>query len=316
LALGSLFRRRGEVDRAIRIHQNLIARPQLNRTQRAEALLALGQDYLCAGVLDRAEHLLLEVVDLQASQSEESLKLLLEIYQREKAWDNAINIAEQLKHANPDIRVHVAHFLCEKAQLAWDSAERDKSLRLLNQALQKDANAVRASVLLGDYNLQLANYKLALYHYNQVWQQDKEYISTVIDNLVACYEHLGKEQELQAYLTEMLKQHSNATVLLALAKRLSLRDGVDAAMAFLAKELKRHPTLKGLQYLVELQSSNALVIEKDNLSMLQDLIDSLLETKPTFRCNRCGFSGRVLHWSCPGCHAYNSVKPICGPEGE
>src|SRR3990167_5526083 len=97
LALGSLFRRRGEVDRAIRIHQNLIARPQLSLFQRKEALMALGQDYMSAGVFDRAEHIFLEVVELAGDREVNSLRGLLAIYQQEKAWEKALDVIQKVE---------------------------------------------------------------------------------------------------------------------------------------------------------------------------------------------------------------------------
>lgn len=314
LALGSLFRRRGEVDRAIRIHQNLIARPQLDRQQRAEALLALGQDYMSAGVLDRAEHLLLEVIELKGSQTNESLRLLLQIYEQEKSWDHAIAIAEKM--AGNAMRVNIAHYHCEKAQRAWSHGERESAMRLVYKALNKDPACVRASILLGNMYSECGNYKAALPHYQRVADQDLAFLSEVIEPMVACYQHLGKEQELLTCLHNISNRQPSTTVILALAERCELHQGSVKASEFLAKELQHRPTLKGLQRLIDFQQDMATASERSNLFMLRELVKNLLEKKPIYRCSRCGFSGKTLHWLCPSCHKWSAIKPISGTEGD
>src|SRR3990167_1046957 len=115
LAVGKLFRRRGEVDRAIRIHQNLIARPQLEKNYREQSLFELGQDYLSAGMLDRAERVFLELVNAK-SHAAQALKILIDIYQQERDWLNAIDMAERYESATrQNMQPVIAHYYCELA---------------------------------------------------------------------------------------------------------------------------------------------------------------------------------------------------------
>jgi len=146
LALANLFRRRGETDRAIRIHQNLIARPTLNSSQRIQALVELGLDYMNAGVLDRAEQLFLELLQ-QSSPPEQAIKQLLRIYQQEKHWDKAIEMAKRLQpNKNNDIGILIAQFYCELAEQKFDSNPTSIA-QILKQAHAYDPNCVRASLL-------------------------------------------------------------------------------------------------------------------------------------------------------------------------
>ena len=134
LALGNLYRRRGEVDRAIRIHQNLIARPNLESEQRSEALLELGHDYLSAGLLDRAENLLQELAD-GGDYRVQALRQLIDIYEQEKDWSKAIACGHLLEkvtgnHLSPVI----AHYQCELAERLRESGEADAALEMVNKA--------------------------------------------------------------------------------------------------------------------------------------------------------------------------------------
>src|SRR3990167_8991790 len=142
LALGSLFRRRGEVDRAIRIHQNLIARPQLHIMQRKAALMALAEDYLRAGVYDRAERIFIEVVELGGDTDPNSLKGLLAIYQHEKAWEKALDILKKFalvtgNHMNKE----AAHYHCEMAEQCLSKGAEEQAYNMMKQALVIDKNA-------------------------------------------------------------------------------------------------------------------------------------------------------------------------------
>ena len=141
LALGTLFRRRGEADRAIRIHQNLIARPNLSKELRLQALLALGEDYLKAGVLDRAERVLLEFTEIASGEiAIIGLRHLLDIYQQEKRWDLAINIANKLlTHGEPYQR-NIAHYYCELALQAKAQSQLEQTQRYLKRALEIEQN--------------------------------------------------------------------------------------------------------------------------------------------------------------------------------
>ncbi len=219
LALGSLFRRRGEVDRAIRIHQNLIARPNLNKQQRIHALLALGQDYMRAGVLDRAERIFHEVVD-SGEETLPSLRHLLDIYQQEKAWKKAINVASQLKVKNGDnMNINVAHYYCELAMNARGKNDIEEAKKFLRKALVINKDCVRASLIHGEIEINQSRYKAAMKFYKQVETQDADYITEAISPLCLCYEKLGRKEELLLYLKQCLHKYPRITLVLMLIQQ-------------------------------------------------------------------------------------------------
>lgn len=185
LALGSLFRRRGEVDRAIRIHQNLIARPQLSIQQRKEALMALGQDYMSAGVFDRAERIFLEVVELGGSRDTSSLQGLLAIYQQEKAWEKALDIIKKLEiSTGASFHNQAAHYYCEMASQALKINAMDRAIYCIKQAMNVDPESVRASLMNATIEMKEGRYKQAIRSLKRVPQQDAEFLTEIIEPLV------------------------------------------------------------------------------------------------------------------------------------
>ena len=189
LALGCLFRRRGEVDRAIRIHQNVIARPQLNIAQRKEALFALGQDYLSAGLFDRAEKVFLEVVELGGEQEKQSLHGLLTIYQQEKAWEKALAVVKRLDLVlGQKNNIVAAHYFCEMAELLIKQQQYEKAYQAIRQALAFDAKSVRANLIFSQMEIHHQRYKNAIKALRQITKNDPDFTPEVIELLVLAYQ--------------------------------------------------------------------------------------------------------------------------------
>ncbi len=316
LALGSLFRRRGEVERAIRIHQNLIARPTLSRDQRTYALLELGEDYLRAGLLDRAESLFQEVVDLNA-HVEPALRSLLEIYQQEKEWARAIEVAERLEQTSGSpMRLVIAQFHCEQAEIERDRGEINTARQCLRRALTIDPACVRASMLIGELERSLGNHDSAVLALTRITQQDPEFLPVVLDALGDSYAALGREQDFEAFLAAVPESAQGASVILRQTELRRQRDGDVAAQAFLVEALRRHPSVRGLDRLIEFNLQSAETPQPTELAVLHDLFSRLLQDKAMYACHQCGFSARSLHWQCPGCRSWASIRPIRGVEGE
>ncbi|EKD54590.1 MAG: hypothetical protein ACD_60C00066G0004 [uncultured bacterium] len=310
LAVGKLFRRRGEVDRAIRIHQNLIARPQLDKTYREQSLFELGQDYFSAGVLDRAERIFLDVVDVK-EYAIPALRALLDIYQQEKAWENAIHIANKLEMATKrNMQPVIAHYYCELAEIALHKQLHDEADRYLDQAILADSSCVRASLLQAKYDMHKKDYKAALKSLKKIKDQNPDYLSEAIDALASCYEELKEEEKLVDYLMRTLNEYPRIPIVLILSERIRQWKGDKVAAKFVADYVRRYPTLRGLYLFINLYISSTEGRARDDLTILQNLMKKLLADKPDYQCVSCGFSGKSLHWLCPGCKQWNSVKPI------
>jgi lipopolysaccharide biosynthesis regulator YciM len=310
LAVGKLFRRRGEVDRAIRIHQNLIARPQLDKIYREQSLFELGQDYLSVGVLDRAERIFLEVVAIK-EYSVAALRALLDIYQQEKAWENAIQTASKLASVTrKSMQPVIAHYYCELAETLQAKGQNEQAHQHLKQALDADSQCVRASLLLAARDMDKGDYKTALRSLERIKDQDPNYLSEAIDALASCYEKLNEEEKLVSYLMRVLDEYPKIPVVLILSERIRQWKGDKVAANFVADYLRRYPSLSGLHLFINLYISNAEGRAREDLLILQGLTHKLLADKPEYQCESCGFSGKSLHWQCPGCKQWSSVKPL------
>lgn len=316
LALGNLFRRRGEVDRAIRIHQNLIARPQLAKEQRIHALAELGQDYLRAGVLDRAERLFLELVSM-SEETVPSLRYLLSIYQMQKDWEQAIQIAQKLQAVSDEnLQNEIAHYYCELVQRDIEHNNYEQAYRYLKRAMAIDKTCVRASLLQAKLEEEQSRYKSAISCYKYVMQQDPDYISETIEPLAICYERLGDEDGFVNYIKECLQKHPRISAMLAYSNFLKKQQGVHAAIDFLAEQIWLHPSLRGLCHLIDIYLGISEPQTQSKLIILRDLMSQLLEARPIYRCTECGLSGKVLYWLCQGCRKWSTTRPIHGLEGD
>lgn len=316
LALGSLFRRRGEVDRAIRIHQNLIARPTLNAEQRMHALNELGQDYMRAGLLDRAEALFSELIET-GPHTVTALQQLIDIYQQEKDWEKAIEIARKLavKNGNSQDNV-IAHYYCELAEQELRANETHKALKFVKKALNTDHNCARASILEGDIEHQLGDLKAAIRAYRRVEDQDADYIPEILESLTACYRETNRIDEMISYLREILGRQSSISIMLTLAELIREREGDPVAAEFIAQQLEARPSVRGMDRLIDLALKLIKGPGQEKLEVLKSVTTQLLVNNPVYKCEICGFSGKTLHWQCPGCKSWNTVKPIQGVEGE
>ncbi len=313
LALGNLFRRRGEGDRAIRIHQNLIARPTLSKDQRARALLELGQDYLRAGMLGRAESLFLELME-QGLYQREALERLLDIYQQEKEWSKAIDAAKRIERSHGQrMGALIAHFYCEQAEVWWQKGDIKSALKCLKQALVAHKNAVRASLLKAGIEQQMGRHKQAIKTLSQVEQQDADFIPEAVPLLVQNYDALGQKHKGERYLRQLLEKYGGITPLLAVVDL--LQEGQDAS-GLVIQYLRERPSVRGLDKLIELQLKSGRGELHENLLILKELADKLLQERMPYRCHNCGFGSKALCWQCPGCKQWSTIRPLQGVSGE
>ncbi|HHM05819.1 MAG TPA: lipopolysaccharide assembly protein LapB [Gammaproteobacteria bacterium] len=318
LALGSLFRERGEVDRAIRIHQNIFERQNLTPEQRAEALFELGKDNLRAGLFDRAETLFCDLCDVKQYRRS-ALTLLLDIYQQEKEWGRAIDTARRLqKESGKPQRTRIAHYYCELAEQALADGHAGHALDYLDKALSTDANCVRASLSQGRLMLAAENADpgRALQIFQGIEKQNPAYLSEAIPAIVDCYRRMGEEERLCRYLQGLFERYGGVTTLVALAESIQHIHGSAAALDCLRNHLRQQPSLRGLQHLLSLEQFDPAHNLGRTLSVAQNTLQRLFLEKAVYQCDQCGFMGKSLYWQCPGCKHWNSVRPIRGLEGE
>ncbi len=306
-ALGNLFRRQGEVDRAIRIHQNLVARPQLTRAQCSRALFELGRDYYQAGLLDRAENLFREIVE-RDSKNTHALRLLGAIYEQENEWEKAIAVASMLDGNRPVL----ANYHCELAALALAAGDHVRAKKMLRRAYFKDRQCVRASLLAASLASSEGRYKAAIKSLQRVSRQDPQYLSEVVAPLLECYEQIGKPEQAIDFLAPALRRQGAFYPVMLFVEYLRRQRDDGEARLYLEAYLHAHPSLPGLAYLLESLGQGADAMRGNDLGTGLRIINKLLENIPMYHCSNCGFKGNTLHWQCPGCRQWNTVKPYQG----
>ncbi|NJD35271.1 MAG: lipopolysaccharide assembly protein LapB [Betaproteobacteria bacterium] len=311
-ALGNLFRRRGETDRAIRVHQNLIERDGLSAGQRLHALSELGQDYLKAGLLDRAEEIFVKLRG--TDREEEALKNLLEIYQQEKEWAKAVVIAQAMpNHSDHLWQKAIAEFCCEMAANEMLHDRHDEASRLLEEALTANRKCVRATILQGDLAAKVGagrgDLNAAIDYWKRIEQQNPVYLALVAEKLMAAHIQMGRKEQGIQLLRGWLERHPSLDLLDAVFRSELDNDGAEAAYALVRDELRRNPTLLGLDKLLEAQILLATPESRPDLELIKNLIHNHTRRVARYRCDACGFKARQFYWRCPGCGGWETYPP-------
>ncbi|ORT49445.1 tetratricopeptide repeat protein [Vibrio sp. qd031] len=321
LALGNLFRSRGEVDRAIRIHQNLISRSGLTLEQKNIALQQLAKDYMASGFLDRAERIFEQLVE-EPAHREPALTQLVAIYQQTREWSKAIDYAQQLqkygkRSTKRSTSRSISHYWCELAVIEQSATNTPKAIQFYKKAISADAKCTRANIELGKIFLSDENYKQAITHFENVLDQDPDFISEVLPNLADCYYHTDNEAGLVRFLKRCTERGGGASVELMLAQIVAKHEGAAEAQYLLTGRLIKNPTMKGFYRLIDYHIQEAEEGRaKASLQTIQKLVGEQLKVKPHFRCRHCGFSTHASHWHCPSCKNWGTIKPIRGLDGE
>lgn len=307
-ALGSLFRRRGETDRAIRMHQNLVDRDDLSEEQRLHALSELGLDFLKAGLLDRAEAVFLQLRGSRANDF--ALKNLLDIYQQEKDWRKAIDTAQALpEHESVLWEKEVANFHCELAAADLANSRFDEAADSLTRALEMNRKSVRASMLLGDLHAARGDDRGALEAWKRVESQNPVYLALVAERIMDAYRRLDELEQGMQLLRSYLDQYPSLDLLDALFQWELQQEGPQAAYNLVRDELRRNPTLLGLDKLLEAALLTAPVAQRTDIELVKGLVHGHTRRVARYRCEACGFKARQFYWRCPACGGWETYPP-------
>ena len=315
LALGSLFRRRGEVERAIRVHQNIISKPGLDESQKTRALLELGEDYMRAGLFDRAEKLFNELIERE-SHAPSALRHLLDIYQQEKDWEKALQQAQKLETVTDDkMGLVMAHFCCEMAEIDLQESKPAAARKHLRQARRYFPESIRARFILARIARQQEMFLEALDVYEEIAKMDMEYIHELLHSYLDCAQ---KAEEFPRALTSMerwAEKYDGVSLLLSQTDVIREEQGLEAATHYLAEALTRRPSVKGLDHLIELKLKGGPETESGD-EILRAVAEKLLARQPSYRCTHCGYAGHSHHWQCPSCKSWSTTRIIRGVLGE
>jgi len=307
-ALGSLFRRRGEVDRALRMHHNLVDRADLDDDKRQQAIFELAQDYLKAGILDRAESLFSELEN--TPYAKQSLEFLLELFQKEHDWLKAIEVSQRLdKFANQSYSKQRAFFYCELAKDEDTGDNLTAAREDLRQALQVDPKSVRATMMSGDFLVGENKHAEAIDVWKTIETQDAQYLPLVAERLLDAFGSLNREAEGIDLLREYLNKYHSLDLMNVVFSGVLKKEGSSAAYQLVREELGRNPTLLGLDKLLEARLLEVPADMRIDVEMVKDLVHKRTRNLATYQCAHCGFKARQFYWHCPACQAWGSYSP-------
>lgn len=311
LTLGNLFRSRGEVDRAIRIHQALIESSSLTFDQRLLAIQQLGRDYMVAGFYDRAEEQFLQLIDEDDFQ-QYALQQLIIVYQSMSEWLKAISTATKLvKLGQIKYNSDIAQFYCELAALAIASDDLSKAMLFLQKSATADAKCARTSLMFGRVLIAQGDYDHAVQHLTQILSQDKAFVGEALPAIKECYVHLAQEDKLKQFLKQCVDTNSGSVAELMLADIIGKESGRDAAQYYIYRELVKHPNLKGFYRLMDYHVADAEEGRaKESLLLLRNMVGEQIKAIPNYCCERCGFTVNSIYWLCPACRSWATIKPI------
>jgi lipopolysaccharide biosynthesis regulator YciM len=307
-ALGSLFRRRGEVERAIRMHENLLERADLVPEQKMTALYELAQDYLKAGLLDRAEELFAKLQGTLYEQ--QGFKFLLEIYEQEKDWAKAIETSRKMDSISGQSSAKdIANFYCELAAVEITHSRWDQARDYLSEALSVHRRSARANILLGDTEMGQGRPQAAIEYWKALEGQNPAYIALVADKLLAAYRSLGRASEGLQLLRGYLANYPSLDLLNVIFQGELEHSGPDHAYRLVRDELARNPTLLGLDKLLEAQLLEAPAERRHELQLIKNLVHQHTRSLALYRCESCGFKARQFYWHCPACGGWETYPP-------
>jgi lipopolysaccharide assembly protein B len=307
-ALGHLFRRRGEIERAIRIHQNLSTRTDLREDQKTMALYELAQDYLKGGLLDRAEHIFTQL--RQSSYSETALRALLHIYVVEKDWFKAIGVAKEIEKKSGDsYQKEIANYYCELAAFEDAHSRADKAREFADEALKANRKCVRANVMLGEWAAREERHQDAINHWKQIEGQNPAFLFLVADKLLESYRALNHSQEAVQLLRSLQERYPALDLLSAAFQATLETEGPDPAYRLVRDDLRRNPSLLGLDKFLEAQLYEATPERRGDLQLVRGLVQSYATRLAIYQCASCGFKARQFHWHCPACGGWETYPP-------
>ena len=309
-ALGNLFRKRGEVYRAIKIHQNIIARPDITEEQRNQAFYSLAKDYLHAGLFDRAEVLFIRLND-KSEFTSESLKNLISIYEQEKEWSKAIEIAKKLNklYYDDSLDMQISHYHCESAEEAIDEKNYDKAITRLNSVNSKNNKTLRIELIFAKLNAIQGYEKKAVDIYFNILKQNNYFVAEALPLVFNIFKNQGNLQEFDKKLNSVINQKpkiSNLIAYTALASNIEYSKSIDNCIEDYIRSDEALSEFINVNNIFQ----SELDIKESSIKKIKHGLMVLANNNPRYQCNECGFSSQKLLWQCPSCKAWETQRPF------
>ncbi len=308
ITLGNLFRHRGEIDRALHIHSNLLEKGQLSEQTKQKLSLALAEDYLSAGIMNYAEDYFQQVCESSSPDLREvGRRKLINLHAEQSLWQKALDVIKELDPFKRDkIQQHAAHFHCELAKIALEKNDEETADNELQQALACDKYCVRATIKLGRLAAQRNQFVTAIGYFNEVEKQDPAFLPEILDDLSKCYIALHQLSEWKIELTRLAGKYSNPILVLYLNQLIADEDGNEAAREYLKEQLQKKPNMLSVQAYLKFSDIDG----NGDIHLLNESVDKILSFALKYRCRDCGFRGNQLNWCCPGCKKWGTFTPV------
>lgn len=299
LAMAGVVRRRGELDKAIRIHQNLLASPVLSNANKQLVEMELARDYHAGGLWDRAEKLLEQIVKRKGTQELPALELLLDLYEQEREWQMAIDVSAKLVKSNVQMRVRVCHFCCELAELALAENDYRRAASHARKAIDLAPQQARGHWLLARLELAQRNYRKVLRHVQKATELAPELVGAYLDVYRNACEAMHSEEEYERFLRNSLQLYPDAALLRELID-FRRKNGNDVVVEELVEEIARAPSYAHLPLLMELGQRQPEAMD------VRAQVSNIVQQQAGYQCANCGFTSPKVLWHCPGCRAWGS----------
>ncbi len=316
-AMANLFRKRGELDRALKVHEHLVRHKYLPDDAKHKAAFELGKDFFSAGLYDRAEAMFQRLLKSKKYELK-ALSYLMQIFQSTKDWQKGIALEKNIVKSNDKKLLHIlANFYCELATTAHQEDDNLEVIELLEKALKLDNKSCRANWLMALIYEQHEQYEHATECYINIYQQDIEFFPDVIDKMEHCYDENGNTDDFYRFIKNVYNETGSTSALIKYVDHLVDTGKVEQANQFILSGLKRRSTIHGFKHFVKMQlNANNSPQESESLTVIRELVSAYLKVKPRYSCRNCGFNSATHYWSCPSCHEWEQLKPVRGLEGE
>ena len=309
LSLGNLFRSKGEVDRAIKVHQNLLARPDLTKQQRNKVIEELANDYLKAGLLDRAENLFKEMIQLK-NNNLFAYQRLLDLYIAEKSWGEAVECAQVLFDQRGDGAViKLTQCLCELAEQSVAKGNRKKAHDSLMRALNVDNGCVRAGLLLIQWHITAKNSSAAKKVFKRLVKKNPEYMELYIEPARQIYLQGNESPVYQEFLQQQYLNHPSTRLAIALLEYYDTNNMTEKVQQFLSEVLIKTPSFGSYDFALQFLSSDSIQYS-DTRESLSRFLKTMQDKKAEFICTQCGYESHAMQWNCPSCRNWASMKSV------
>mgnify|MGYP000717911073 FL=1 len=308
LNLGRIFREKGQTEKSIQLHQNLFSRTDLSDKAQLDVELELATDFLRAGLLDRAERLLVDLLQEGGHTRKQASRLLVQLYEEEREWQSILELHRNSKLPDlPDLSGRVAQAACEYADELFSKGGCLESHQYLKLALKVNPLCARANVIFAQVAASQGEYHEAIRCYLKALKQDNNVMLAILPKMAECFIKLDDYQGLDKHLANHWQHNHAIEVLVKRVKLLAQKGQQQQAIEILLAELFQHPSNQGFFALVEMVVTQKAVLNSSQLMSVYDILRRIVETESKYVCRSCGFKAMEHHWRCPSCKNWASV---------